>query len=205
MPEANPKYTRGGGLLEPILARYRANMANKLIPDHLRNGRILDIGCGSYPYFLSHTAFEEKYAIDQLLPPEGTKQIQWHTLDLNNKPYLPYEDSFFHVVTLLAVIEHLDPAILTDLFQQSFRILKPGGRLILTTPAAWSDALLRVMARLGLVSATEIAEHQFSYTLPLIGWCFGQAGFQMSLIKFGYFEFFLNLWAVAEKQPQDEQ
>ena len=71
MGDSKPNYTRGGGLLEPALARYRANMANKLIPEQLRSGRILDVGCGSYPYFLSHTAFAEKYAIDQLLPAEN--------------------------------------------------------------------------------------------------------------------------------------
>ena len=56
--------TRGKGLLEPSLARLRANRANQLIPKSLRDGRILDIGCGSYPYFLSHTSFQEKFAID---------------------------------------------------------------------------------------------------------------------------------------------
>ena len=52
--------TRGHGLLESLLARLRANGANKLIPSEFRNGRILDIGVGSYPYFLSHTSFVNK-------------------------------------------------------------------------------------------------------------------------------------------------
>jgi len=66
-------FTRGKGLLEPFLARMRAKTANGLIPDELRSGRILDIGCGSYPYFLSHTAFEEKHALDQLGPADGVE------------------------------------------------------------------------------------------------------------------------------------
>ena len=43
----NSRVTRGYGLLEPLLARLRAQQANSLIPNHLRKARILDIGCGS--------------------------------------------------------------------------------------------------------------------------------------------------------------
>jgi hypothetical protein len=85
------------------------------------------------------------------------------------------------------------------LFREACRVLKPGGMVILTTPAAWSDGLLKFMARVGLVSAEEIHEHAFAYTLPLLGWHFGQAGFQMTKVKFGYFEFMLNMWATAQK------
>lgn len=199
MTNETPAFTRGNGLLEPLLARMRANMANSLIPAHLRRGRILDIGCGSYPYFLAHTAFNEKYAIEQQDPTSGVDQVHWYTLDLNADTHLPFSDEFFGVVTMLAVVEHLDPDILTELFRDSYRVLEPGGRLILTTPAAWSDSLLRLMARLSLVSSEEIEEHTFSYTLPLLGWCFGRAGFSMHRVKFGYFEFFLNMWAVADR------
>lgn len=197
MTSESSGYTRGNGVLEPLLARLRANKANSLIPDQLRKGRILDVGCGSYPYFLAHTAFNEKYAIDQQDPAGDVEQIQWHTLDLGEEPNLPFEDDFFGVVTMLAVVEHLNPEVLTELLSESHRVLEPGGRLILTTPAAWSDGLLRLMARMNLVSAAEIDEHKFSYTLPLLGWCFGRAGFSLHKVEFGYFEFFLNLWAVA--------
>jgi hypothetical protein len=55
------------------------------------------------------------------------------------------------------------------------------------------------MAHLNLVSAEEIHEHAFAYTLPLLGWHFGQAGFEMTKVNFGYFEFMLNMWATAQK------
>src|SRR5512135_292109 len=202
MTENKTAYTRGKGLLEPLLARLRMQRANSLIPADLRDGRILDIGCGSFPYFLSHTAFREKFAVDQLqMPPEtaARNQIEFFALDLNKQPQLPFEGDYFDVVTLLAVVEHLDPDNMAILFQEACRVLKPGGIVILTTPAAWSDGLLKFMARVNLVSAEEIHEHAFAYTLPLLGWHFGQAGFKMSKIKFGYFELMLNMWATAEK------
>ncbi|MBK7318130.1 MAG: class I SAM-dependent methyltransferase [Anaerolineales bacterium] len=194
--------TRGKGLLEPMLADLRAQRANKLIPTNLRNGRILDIGCGSFPYFLAHTAFAEKFAIDQIPLPEQTAselKIESFTLDLEIEPRLPFENDYFESVTLLAVVEHLDPTLMAKLFKEIYRVLKPEGMVILTTPAAWSDGLLKFMAQVGLVSAEEIHEHAYAYTLPLLGWYFGQAGFEMTKTKFGYFEFMLNMWATAKK------
>jgi SAM-dependent methyltransferase len=191
--------TRGHGILEPLLARLRAQQANRLIPAHLRQGRILDIGCGSTPYFLAHTSFKEKFAIDQLPSIHTTPDITWHTLDLNTTPKLPFEESFFTVITMLAVIEHLNPDSLVKLFKECRRVLALDGMVILTTPAAWSDRLLRCMARIWLVSKEEIDEHVYAYTLPLLGWYFGTAGFPMEKLKFGYFEIGLNMWATARQ------
>jgi SAM-dependent methyltransferase len=194
--------TRGKGLLEPLLADLRAHRANKLIPSTLRTGRILDIGCGTYPYFLAHTSFAEKFAIDQLPLPQKTAfelKIESFTLDLEIEPHLPFDNNYFEAVTLLAVVEHLDPALMAKLFQEVYRTLKPGGMVVLTTPAAWSDGLLKFMARVNLVSAEEIHEHAYAYTLPLLGWYFGQADFEMTKVKFGYFEFMFNMWATAQK------
>jgi SAM-dependent methyltransferase len=196
---ADSKATRGKGLLEPFLARRRAERANRLIPGELRTGRILDIGCGSFPYFLSHTAFQEKFAIDQLPPSVDNAEIRWHTLDLNSNPKLPFDDQYLDVITMLAVAEHLNPDSLEQLLRECYRALKPNGRAIVTTPSSWTDGLLHLMARLNLVSAEEINEHVFAYTLPLLGWYFGRAGFQMRKVKFGYFEMGLNMWATAEK------
>lgn len=193
------KMTRGSGILEGFLASQRAQKANQLIPENLRAGRILDIGCGSYPYFLSHTAFKEKFAVDQLHPNTQFSDISWHQIDLNLEPKLPFENNFFTTVTLLAVIEHLDPGKIVKLFQEVHRVLIPGGVVVVTTPASWSDGLLHFMAHLNLVSHEEISEHKYAYTLPLLGWYFGSAGFAMDKVRFGYFELVFNLWATAEK------
>lgn len=128
--------TCGNGLLEPFLARMRAQRANRMIPAQLRHGRILDIGCGSFPYFLSHTYFKEKFAIDQLQPAVVPPNIFWNTLDLNKEPHLPFEDNYFSVITMLAVVEHLNPNSLVQLFSEAHRTLQPGGMLLITTPSA---------------------------------------------------------------------
>lgn len=199
MVSRKPQATRGTGYIEKLLAQLRANKANKLIPAQFRTGRILDIGCGSYPYFLSHTTFKNKFAIDQQKPYSFTSDIRWTCLDLNHVDQLPFETGYFEVVTLLAVIEHLDPGNLVKLFHEIKRLLIPGGVLIVTTPASWSDGLLKLLASINFVSKEEINEHVYNYTLPLLGWYFGSAGFSMTKLSFGYFEIGLNLWATAIK------
>lgn len=199
MSNEQARVTRGNGLLEPLLARLRAKQAERHIPPALRDGRILDIGCGSYPYFLSHTSFQQKFAIDQLPPSAPCSGVIWHTLNLNALPQLPFEDGYFSVITMLAVVEHLNPQSLVALFREAHRTLRPGGTVIITTPAAWSNGLLHVMAHLRLVSKEEIHEHQYAYTLPLLGWYFGMANFPMTKTRFGYFEFGLNMLAMAER------
>ena len=112
MTQSTAKFTRGKGLLEPLLARLRTQRANQLIPAELRQGRILDIGCGSFPYFLAHTAFKEKFAVDQLPMPKETadrNRIEFYELNLNQEPSLPFGAAYFEAVTLLAVVEHLNP------------------------------------------------------------------------------------------------
>lgn len=193
------RVTRGHGLLEPLLARARAHRANRLIPDALRAGRILDIGCGSRPYFLSHTSFRDKVAIDQLHPAGDLGGIEWHTLDLNAEPRLPFAGEHFSVVTMLAVVEHLDPGAVENLFVEVHRVLVPSGRLIVTTPAPWTDGLLRLLARFGLVSREEIAEHVYSYPAALLGWYFARGNFDREKIRIGTFECGLNTWATADR------
>jgi len=77
--------TRGHGALEGYLARRRARKANQLIPSESRSGRLLDIGCGSYPYFLATTRFAEKWGVDQVF--EAEARLQLGTEHVNLLPF----------------------------------------------------------------------------------------------------------------------
>lgn len=191
--------TRGYGLLENFLAKKRAQIADRVIPKKLRNGRILDIGCGSVPFFLINTKFREKYGMDPAIKISGLRNAVLKKFDIEKGSKIPFKDDFFDIITMLAVFEHISPGRLVHIIKDIKRMLKPGGRFILTTPCPWTDKLLRIMAKLKLVSIKEIKEHKDAYSKCAVAKYLYKAGFEKKKMKFGYFEVFLNIWAYADK------
>jgi len=201
---ANPKATRGFGLLEGFLARKRAQKANSLIPQSYRSGRILDIGAGSYPVFLLSTTFFEKIGIDKTFSAFWEKKPKTHTLalmchDIESEDPLPFQDEYFDVVTMLAVIEHIAHYNLPRISQELYRILKRGGLLIITTPAEWTSLILNGMAYLKLISNQEIRDHKGLHSADSIIMTLQQGGFSPNNIQLGFFEFFMNTWVTVTK------
>ncbi len=196
--------TRGHGLLEGFLARKRTAMANHLIAKAGGSGRILDIGCGSYPLFLEQSAFQEKVGIDQVANPE--RQEEWRargvTLvgqDLDRDPHLPFPDNHFDVVTMLAVFEHIECDKLPIVVSEIHRVLCPGGSYVLTTPASWTDPILTTLSMMKLLSADEVEEHQQTHTHGSIEDILVTAGFRREDIEAGTFELGMNIWTRAKK------
>jgi len=188
-------YTRGTGILEGFLAKKRTAKANSLLKK-VKKGKILDIGCGSYPYFLLNNDFAEKYGIDPSLKNTKLKNIELKNLDVT-KSKLPFKDNFFDAVTMLAVFEHLDHKKIHFVLDEINRVLKKDGTLVITTPAPWSDKILKNMARLSLVSKEEIHEHKHNLTSSVIKSHIVESGFKKT--KSGYFELGLNMWFTAIK------
>ena len=198
------RVTRGQGLLEGFLAKRRSNMANKLIPADYRQGRILDIGCGSYPLFLLNTDFSTKHGLDKAMQEDYRRIMQSHGIILTNHDIeksnkLPFDDEYFNIITMLAVFEHIQEQTSTKLLNNIYRILKPGGMYIMTTPSVWTDNLLRFMAKLRLVSSVEIEEHKTLYNHVKICSILEEANFSKEKLRFGYFEMFMNMWVTATK------
>src|SRR6266571_46455 len=110
--------------------------------------RVCDLGCGLEMAFLDFA--EDKIAcgvgIDDQV--ESGTHGRWQLSDAQ----------FDHVV-MLAVFEHL--AEPESVLREAFRILAPGGSLIMTWPAAMVDPILNVLHTLHLVSdEMESDEHQ---------------------------------------------
>lgn len=197
--------TRGYGLLEGFLSRKRAAMANKLINPAERKGRIMDIGCGSFPFFLQSTEFAQKIGLDKMVTDEQIREFDAQDItlirhDVTLDQPLPFSEEDFNVITMLAVFEHIEPKVLQELIGEIHRVLRPKGEYVLTTPAGWADPILRTMARLHLVSPEEIDEHQDKYTLKMIQGFLLKAGFKEENITVGSFELGMNLWAKAVKE-----
>jgi SAM-dependent methyltransferase len=122
---------------------------------------LLDIGCGS-----DHLLINEfgGWGLDPKSKNLDKKNI--HIRRGVVKDVLPkFENDFFDIITLLAVIEHLELEELKFLLEQSGRILKKNAFLLITTPTPLSRPILELSAKLFLISREEIAEHKFYYSL----------------------------------------
>lgn len=192
--------TRGFGFLEIFLAKKRANTANKLIGRKFNKGRVLDIGCGSFPYFLVSTDFKEKHGIDGHIDKAGFKLKNVTLKKLNvEKEKIPYRTNYFDVVVMLAVFEHIHPEKLSGVLSEIKRVLKKDGTLVLTTPAPWAVPILWLFSRLRLISKVEIDDHK-PLSGPLkIKEFLKKAGFEKRKIKHGFFESGFNIWVTAKK------
>lgn len=186
------------GVLETLLSHLRARKAAALIPKHLNKERILDIGCGTRGLLLGRVDFAWKCGLDRrdVPPPQGARFVG---ADIGSSGSLPFADDSFDAVTMLAVIEHIDPGRASELISEAHRVLHDAGVLILTTPAGWTDPLLDAMAKVRLLSPREIDEHEQTYTRDGLTSLLVRGGFDAASIRAGHFELGANLWAVAER------
>ena len=201
---ACPHIVPGCGPVDLFLAKQRYKIARRQIRSAPNNGRILDIGCGGYPFFLTIVDFAEKYGLDRDIGIGDAEKIKKDGITLINHNIeqdgqLPFEDNYFDIVTMLAVFEHIEPAHLVGIHRDIYRILKPGGMYVMTTPAFWTAGLLKLLAKLRVISDVPIKEHKASYNRSTVSSVLQQSYFEKDKLHFGYFELFMNMWAAVRK------
>ena len=131
------------GHLEPELLRYlgaalpRYEEDFEIIRNACPHGNLLEVGC--YPYCMSAFLQRAGYHYTGLdkKPDRGSRVLQAeklaiHACDVETEPF-PFADASFDIILLNEVFEHLriDPLFTLSEIK---RCLKPGGRLMLTTP-----------------------------------------------------------------------
>lgn len=87
------------------------------------------VGCGDGYFLRRCTKCNERYGIDKLLGDEV-------------KDTLDFPDYYFDYVTMLAVIEHLSQP--EELISEIWRVLKPDGKLIITTPKKKAEFIIQL-------------------------------------------------------------
>jgi SAM-dependent methyltransferase len=194
----NKQPTRGNGFLEKFLAKIRSETADRLIPDNLRNGAILDIGCGNYPYFLDNIVFSRKFGADKLTAGMDGKKITFNNINIENES-LPYQNEMFDAIVMLASIEHIERKKLPGLFQEINRVLKKNGVFVITAPTSSGNKILKLMAALNIVSPEEIKEHTGGFAKKDILNYLKISGFSYEEFKNGLFEFGFNNWFLIKK------
>ena len=124
------------GLISNPFYLTRSSLCQKLtaLKSHTMDTRLLDVGCGSKPY-KNILCAKEHVGIDV--------QVSGHNHELSevdiyyDGKVFPFDDNTFDVVLLSEVLEHLfEP---NQILGEIYRVLKPGGKLILTCPFAWNE------------------------------------------------------------------
>lgn len=116
------------------------------------SARVLDLGCG--PGSFLDVAAESRPDIRGVGIDIASRQIDFARQNVQNRhgqrieflqlkggeEALPFADGSFDVVTSIEVIEHIHPFLALRMLAEARRLLKPGGKLIVTTPnyrSAW--------------------------------------------------------------------
>ena len=187
---------RNKSLLEPWLENLRVKRIIKYLP---LNGNVCDIGCGYNADFLHKIkknisqgfGFDISVNIDM-----SDQKIILQTADLNQM--IPLPDNMTDAVTSLAVLEHLTNA--QQNINEIYRILKPQGKLLLTTPTPLSKPLLEFLSyRLKIVDPSEIHDHKHYYDQSEITDLLINAGFQKTALTLKTWQFGLNNFIIAIK------
>ena len=120
---------------------------------HILKGRpLLDIGCGPSATFLRAVSpyVSEGYGVDFKVS-SGKIGNNIYTQQLKFLDRLPFDDSQFSTVTMLAVLEHISDE--TRIIDEVYRVLQPGGKLVLTVPSFWAKPILEFLSyKLGVIS-----------------------------------------------------
>ena len=186
-------------LLEPVLRRMRLRQVLPVVAQY-QDCVLLDIGCGWEAKLLRavECSIARGEGIDQKAPELRTEKLTTRRLQLSEA--LPYGDESFDVVTMLAVLEHLSypRAIVAEIC----RVLKPGGRLLLTVPSKAAKPVLEFLAyRLGLVSEAEIRDHKCYYTKRSLSELISPIGLEIEAHH--YFQVGMNNLLVCRKTNRE--
>jgi SAM-dependent methyltransferase len=129
-------------------------VAGRWIPP---GSRVLDIGCHQGEFLLW---LGEKVCPGVGLDPlfrESSSSTKHQFFARNFQEGLPFADQSFDVVVLLATIEHIHEK--STVAEESARLLRPGGRVIITVPSPLVDGILDILLFLRLVDGMSLEEH----------------------------------------------
>lgn len=149
--------------------------------------RVLDIGTSDGAMFDFLKEVTDGVGIDPHLqsstPREGITLVRgFFPVDLpDQRP--------FDVIALLAVLEHIPPQEQHELAEGCFRMLKPGGRLVLTVPSPLVDNVLAMLRLFRLIDGMSLEEH-YGFNPKQTPQLFQSAG--LKLTRWSRFQLGLN-------------
>jgi 2-polyprenyl-3-methyl-5-hydroxy-6-metoxy-1,4-benzoquinol methylase len=185
-------------LLQGVMAEQRARSAEKLLGLERRAITILDIGCGRGDFLkrMSRRGWHT-YGVEPsptLSDPavEDPSHGSAPTIDRGFIEDVSLPDSFFHVITLWHVIEHVDDPVW--LLEQAHRALKDDGLLMIAVPNFRSlEARCFGKYWLGL----DTPRHLFHFSAESIRQLVERAGFRVEVQRSSVLDTPLSSWYSA--------
>jgi SAM-dependent methyltransferase len=183
---------------------------------HLLNGNLLDFGCGSKPY-------KSLFSVESYTGLDFEVTGHDHTNEEIDVFYdgkvIPFPDEQFDCVLCSEVVEHLFdlPAVVAEIH----RVLKPGGKLLLTCPFVWIEhevpydyarytqyALRHMLEQGGFRVIRDEKRGLFIEALTQLRVLYFSQVFEPCLVKFGLIGKIvariivaaMNLWGVAKSR-----
>lgn len=149
--------------------------------------RHLDIGCGPGTFIGSLSGGGHSTGVD-IAPAQIAYAQQRYSAP--NREFraiapgpLPFPEGTFDLVTMVELVEHLEESESLALLGEARRVLRPGGRLILTTPnyAAFWPILEKLVNRFGTIDYADqhISQHQQASLRGLLE----RAGFHVETLE----------------------
>jgi 2-polyprenyl-3-methyl-5-hydroxy-6-metoxy-1,4-benzoquinol methylase len=170
---------------------------------------VLDFGCGQENWFLrsSGTSIAGGIGIDPNLDPNLDQRLPQGTIQARRCTLEEFANSTstrFNVITWIAVIEHFHSDEAEAFLLACIPLLKPGGKIILTTPTPRSKQILEFLAyKLRLISEEEIRDHKLYYDRSAMQVLLKRSNMTIEIYK--TFQFSLNSLVVAiPVTPQTE-
>lgn len=138
-----------------LLQAWRIRAAAAYIPP---GSRVLDIGCADGALGrLLRSRIQDYVGID----PEVSRPSHESGYSLH-RGWFPQDlpdTTPFDIIILLAVVEHFEPEDLPCLAEGCVQMLRPSGRVILTTPSPSVDALLKLGVCLCMIDGMSLDQH----------------------------------------------
>lgn len=137
-----------------LIQLWRMQIASRWIP---KGSRVLDIGCHQGEFLLwlggnirSSVGFDPLY--------KENKNLHGHQFFAKNfKEGFPIEDNSFDAIILMATIEHICEK--SGIARESARLLRRGGRVIITVPSLFVDKILGILILLHIADGMSLEEH----------------------------------------------
>lgn len=179
--------------MDQLLRWWRIRKARAFFPEEARF--ILDVGCHDGALFRAISSrIEGGIGVDPVVKrPACYGRFRFIR---STFPGVDLADVSFDIITLLAVLEHVDEASLESIRDECERLLTPGGTVIVTMPSPMVDRILEWLSRARLVTGMSIDEHHGSDPSAVLA-VLSSGG--LVAIYTGRFEFGLNNLMVFRK------